>query len=1092
MRGLNLPRTALSVAVFIFLLTNVAEGAITRKHFIASEEIDWQYTNGDMSNLLDLNDQSSAEAFLRTSRDRIGATYKKAIYEEYTDNTFTQKKKKPPSRGLVGPLLRAEIGDTVEITYFNNASREYSLHPHGLFYLKQHEGAIYLDGTSGRRKYDDIVFPGETVKLIWNVTESDAPGPDDPNCIPWVYHSHLNTVRDTSAGMMGVMITCRPGTLDSNGKRKDVEVEYPLLVKIWDENLSWYIDENAGRCLSPSACQKLKEDEDEGFIEINYMAAINGFMFGHLPDLSACVGRKVAFYLVGMGNEFDIHSLHFHGQNLHYQHTRGDTVSVFSATFVAAETTPLVAGYWRVTDMVGENEKNGMGAYLFTRNCNRRVWRAQNKGTLREYFLSAEKIMWNYGPTGVDTRGLHLLKDPTSVSNKFFENSSTRIGGVYYKAKFIAYNDSSFTAVMTSEEDEHLGLLGPVLRAEVGDTLQVTVKNNISSTISLLPHGLQYSPFEEVVGDIGRPVGGRILPGHYHTYVFQVPDDLVDNTTEPCRNYLYTSAFDPLRDHNTGLVGPLLVCRKGYLASTAPKPKEKFLLFQTFDENKSVFLNDNIRYFLSQAIGTAGPNTGILAVDTSDPDFQESNLMYSINGFSFGNIPGLKTCLGDDVTWYVMGMGGTSDMHTATFDGNSYTKDGTHRDTRTIVPGSTAALPMTVDNPGRWVVESHSNLARENGMFGFYDVQLCGQSPTTFSTTGTTREVFIAAEEVDWDFAPLERSLISGADLNDPRNDANIFVKDDEDFIGDVYKKAVYREYTDSSFTTRKTPHQSDLHLDLLGPAIRAEVGDTIRVHFKNMASRPYSVHTHGLRYSEADSGANYKQNQGVTPGQTKVYTWEVPERSGPGPKDPNCIPWVYYSAIDPVKDTNSGLIGMTVICRRGILDSEGKRTDMAHEYFILMSVINENLSWYLADNVATFAPNRIGTDYASDGDFEESNKMHSINGRLHGNAPHLVMEYNETVAWYFASMGAEVDLHSFHMHGHTVLHTSVGHRDDAINISPGQAEAMEMIADNPGTWLLHCHVLDHIVAGMETTYTVLKPGEAVNVNGPSQNIHIG
>ncbi|XP_012941767.1 hephaestin-like protein, partial [Aplysia californica] len=321
MRGLNLPRTALSVAVFIFLLTNVAEGAITRKHFIASEEIDWQYTNGDMSNLLDLNDQSSAEAFLRTSRDRIGATYKKAIYEEYTDNTFTQKKKKPPSRGLVGPLLRAEIGDTVEITYFNNASREYSLHPHGLFYLKQHEGAIYLDGTSGRRKYDDIVFPGETVKLIWNVTESDAPGPDDPNCIPWVYHSHLNTVRDTSAGMMGVMITCRPGTLDSNGKRKDVEVEYPLLVKIWDENLSWYIDENAGRCLSPSACQKLKEDEDEGFIESNYMAAINGFMFGHLPDLSACVGRKVAFYLVGMGNEFDIHSLHFHGQNLHYQHT---------------------------------------------------------------------------------------------------------------------------------------------------------------------------------------------------------------------------------------------------------------------------------------------------------------------------------------------------------------------------------------------------------------------------------------------------------------------------------------------------------------------------------------------------------------------------------------------------------------------------------------------------------------------------------------------------------------------------------------------------------------------------------------------------
>ncbi|MGH0192464.1 UNVERIFIED_CONTAM: hypothetical protein FKN15_014656 [Acipenser sinensis] len=29
------------------------------------------------------------------------------------------------------------------------------------------------------------------------------------------------------------------------------------------------------------------------------------------------------------------------------------------------------------------------------------------------------------------------------------------------------------------------------------------------------------------------------------------------------------------------------------------------------------------------------------------------------------------------------------------------------------------------------------------------------------------------------------------------------------------------------------------------------------------------------------------------------------------------------------------------------------------------------------------------------------------------------------------------------------------------------------MTVSNPGTWLLHCHVTDHIHAGMETTYTV-------------------
>ena len=32
----------------------------------------------------------------------------------------------------------------------------------------------------------------------------------------------------------------------------------------------------------------------------------------------------------------------------------------------------------------------------------------------------------------------------------------------------------------------------------------------------------------------------------------------------------------------------------------------------------------------------------------------------------------------------------------------------------------------------------------------------------------------------------------------------------------------------------------------------------------------------------------------------------------------------------------------------------------------------------------------------------------------------------------------------------------------------------MEMVPDSTGDWLLHCHVNDHMVAGMETLYSVL------------------
>jgi FtsP/CotA-like multicopper oxidase with cupredoxin domain len=464
--------------------------------------------------------------------------------------------------------------------------------------------------------------------------------------------------------------------------------------------------------------------------------------------------------------------------------------------------------------------------------------------------------------------------------------------------------------------------------------------------------------------------------------------------------------------------------------------------------------------------------------------------MFTINGYSFGNIPNIRSCVGEETIWYVMSLGATYDVHTASFDGNAFTYKETHRDTKPLVPGSTAALRMMVDNPGRWIFESHSNLAKTMGMYGFYKAEVCnGRSPSPAPPAAPrkVREWYIGADEVEWDYAPKERSIINNIDLNDPRAESNIFVRDDDDFIGDVYKKAIYREYTDGTFTKHVQRSESYLHMDILGPAIRAEVGDVIKVHFKNLASRNYSIHSHGVRYSESDSGVNYVSDQEVCPGETKTYTWEIPERSGPGPNDPNCIPWMYSSAVDPVKDTTAGLVGVVIICKPGILKPGGMRSDVNREFVVLMSVMNENISPYIADNVKNHAPNRMGTDYKDDPDFEESNIMHAINGRLHGNSQAMNIKYNHSVAWYFAALGTDVDLHSFHLHGHTVLHSSAGHRDDALNIFPGQVESMEMIADNPGTWLLHCNSLDHISAGMQTTYSVLEPPPPAPEPSPSK-----
>jgi hypothetical protein len=49
---------------------------------------------------------------------------------------------------------------------------------------------------------------------------------------------------------------------------------------------------------------------------------------------------------------------------------------------------------------------------------------------------------------------------------------------------------------------------------------------------------------------------------------------------------------------------------------------------------------------------------------------------------------------------------------------------------------------------------------------------------------------------------------------------------------GPRYLKARYNEYTDATFTTKVERSEDEEYMGILGPVIRAEVGDTIDVGF--------------------------------------------------------------------------------------------------------------------------------------------------------------------------------------------------------------------------------------------------------------------
>lgn len=104
---------------------------------------------------------SPGNTFLEKGPKRIGSRYKKAVYREYTDDTFKVPKKRKSTEehlGILGkfpsfsmrrffyrqrqtltvccpssgPLIKAEVGEQIVISFKNKASREYSITPYGV------------------------------------------------------------------------------------------------------------------------------------------------------------------------------------------------------------------------------------------------------------------------------------------------------------------------------------------------------------------------------------------------------------------------------------------------------------------------------------------------------------------------------------------------------------------------------------------------------------------------------------------------------------------------------------------------------------------------------------------------------------------------------------------------------------------------------------------------------------------------------------------------------------------------------------------------------------------------------------------------
>ncbi|XP_065107956.1 coagulation factor V [Paramisgurnus dabryanus] len=631
----------------------------------------------------------------------------------------------------------------------------------------------------------------------------------------------------------------------------------------------------------------------------------------------------------------------------------------------------------------------------------------------RRYYIAAVNVQWDY----------------TS-------DVQQRAGPTYKKTVYREY-DAGFTKAKTHPLSS--GLLGPTIRGQEGDTIVVTFKNMADHPCSIHPHGIAYGKQSEGSLYFDNTLllekeDDVILPGKEHTYNWEVTSEVTPMAADPpCITYTYLSHVDIVKDYNTGLIGAMLICKKGALDDSGNQihfHQEAVLLFGVFDENMSLY-------------GTGGPS-------------QEQNIKYTINGYINGSVPDLGICAHSKVSWHMLGMSSKPELFSVHFNGQVLL----HYDHKTsaigIISGTATSASMTAVFPGRWLVSSHISRHLEAGLHGYLNIRKCEQFPApkrrlTIQQKEESQEwtYYIAAEEVLWDYAPHMPQNIDG-------NFRSKYLKQGPQRIGKKYKKAVFTQYKDGTFKERAEDKQRKMELGILGPVIRAQIRDVIKIVFKNKASRPYSIYPHGLTIDKSAEGASYpaggNQTHGVQPGETYTYVWNVGEEDEPTDSDSRCLTRMYHSAVDTPRDIASGLVGPLLICKSQSLNKKNVQLKADKEQHAMFTVFDENKSWYHDENINTYCsdPKNVKKD---DPEFYKSNVMHTINGYVYESGQELGFCHGEIVTWHVSSVGEQDYIQTTTFYGHTFELRN--REEDMLSLFPMTGETISMNMVNIGIWLL-------------------------------------
>ncbi|KAF2095204.1 Cupredoxin [Rhizodiscina lignyota] len=356
-----------------------------RKYYVAAEVDAWDYAPSGYDNYLGvrMNESFRAQTWgYIPSNTSMGTKYDKALYRGYTGADFKTRTEQPPWQGYMGPTIRGEVGDMIEILFVNNMELFYaSMHSMGLFYPKEFEGSIYYNGTGTHPSLGDAVAPGECFVYKWLVPGSSASPDPGMNSKLFSYHSYVSMYQDQDAGLSGPIIIYNAGTMESTMAQNR---EFVLFYGDNQESNSFLALHNVQKYLpqiassftnESSTYPKLPSGNESVWYpqlintpnipSINTSVAanffpMNGYIFSNSPAFEMCVNDKVIWYLWDMG--FDTHTVHWHGDNVLQHGIVTPSVAINPGQMITVTMNAANPGWWQVICHFNQHLSKGMEA----------------------------------------------------------------------------------------------------------------------------------------------------------------------------------------------------------------------------------------------------------------------------------------------------------------------------------------------------------------------------------------------------------------------------------------------------------------------------------------------------------------------------------------------------------------------------------------------------------------------------------------------------------------------------------------------------------------------------------------------------------